>query len=263
MPDHLVTEDDRTDPAGNLALDEAVLRAVPATALLRTWQNAQSVIIGRGQRLEREVDVSAAARDGVEVLRRATGGGTVYNDLGNLNITLALPGRGHAPLRLLGRVLHGAVRRLGLRPEITARGLFVGGAKLSGFAAFRTGQGALAHATLLVHTPASAVTTYLLPAPPQPHPLDSHRSPVASLADHGRGVAVAEATVLILATAGEVLGQLHRRPPGVAELEWRERLLHTRYRDADWHLSGNRKSDPNEEGTWRRQHGETSTARWC
>ncbi len=64
------------DPAADLALEEALVRAVPPCPLLRIWQNGTCVVIGRGQRVSREVNVAACAASGVPVLRRASGGGT-------------------------------------------------------------------------------------------------------------------------------------------------------------------------------------------
>src|SRR5216684_3173946 len=80
------------DEAANLALEEALVRAVPRRPLLRIWQNGACVVIGRGQRVSREVNAAACAASGVPVLRRASGGGTVYHDPGNLNISLVVPG---------------------------------------------------------------------------------------------------------------------------------------------------------------------------
>jgi len=91
--DVLVEHRPGNDPVANLALEEALVRAAPERALLRIWQNSTCVVVGRGQRVEREVDLAACRRDGVPVLRRSSGGGTVYHDLGNLNVTLVAPGR--------------------------------------------------------------------------------------------------------------------------------------------------------------------------
>src|SRR5690348_18296079 len=74
-----------TDPAENLAFDEALLRVAPASPVLWLWRNPVCVVVGRGQRIAREVRVGECERDGVPVLRRASGGGTVFHDPGNLN----------------------------------------------------------------------------------------------------------------------------------------------------------------------------------
>lgn len=227
-----------TDPAENLAFDEALLRVAPVAPVLWLWRNPQCVVVGRGQRLAREVRIDDCARDGIPVLRRASGGGTVFHDPGNLNVTLVVPGPAERPLEALGKVMSAAVDQLGLVPRIGDRGLFVDDAKLCGFAVFRTKTGLLAHSTLLVDTSASLVGRYLTAAPPDPRPLDSHRSPVASLAEHGLRPGFQAVEAAVRAAASQILGTLVPRPPAAAELERQRVLLHTRYRYPSWHADG-------------------------
>src|SRR6516164_10696836 len=132
--DLVVSEKPSTDPAANLALEEALVRAIPQGTLLRIWQNEACVVLGRGQRLEREVNVAAAAAAGVPVLRRASGGGAVYHDLGNLNITMAVPGWVPGLAGDLAALVAGVLRQLGLAPTVTGRGVFAGPVKVSGLA---------------------------------------------------------------------------------------------------------------------------------
>lgn len=253
--------DDSLDPARNLALDEALARVAPASGVLRLWQNPSCVVVGRFQRVEREADLAACARDRVPVLRRASGGGTVYQDDGNLNVTLVLPEPARRdPLRALRALLVDAVARLGLPADdrvdgaegsavaSTGRGVFVRGAKLSGLAALRTAHASLAHATLLVHTPGRRVTAYLTPAPAVPHPLDSHRAPVASLAEHGLRVGLEEVRAAVLAAAQAALGPVRPRDPDPAERSRLDALLTARYTDPTWHLTGRENGE--RKGTW-------------
>jgi lipoate-protein ligase A len=261
-----------TDPAENLAFDEALIRVAPESPVVWLWRNPVCVVVGRGQRIAREVHAEACARDGVPVLRRASGGGTVFHDPGNLNVTLVLPlsgvrvaeppagaeprmslplsgvrvaeprmsqpGPADRPLEALGKVMSAAVDQLGLVPRIGDRGLFVGDAKLCGFAVFRTKTGLLAHSTLLVETSADLVGRYLTSAPVDPRPLDSHRSPVASLAEHGLRPGFPAVEAAVRAAASQILGTFVPRPPSAAELARQRTLLHTRYRYAAWHADG-------------------------
>ncbi|GAA4531266.1 lipoate--protein ligase family protein [Amycolatopsis samaneae] len=231
------------DPAENLAFDEALLRVAQAAPAVWLWRNPACVVVGRGQKLAREVRLEACARDGIPVLRRASGGGTVFHDPGNLNVTLVLPDAGQRPLEAIGAVMRTAVEGLGLPARIGERGLFVGEAKLCGFAVFRTKTGLLAHSTLLVDTDAARVGAYLTGPPPDPRPLDSHRSPVASLAEHGLrpGLATVEAAVRDAASA--VLGPLVPRPPAQSEVDKQRKLLRTRYRYERWHSDGAQRTD--------------------
>ena len=88
-------------PAENLALDEALLEEAETwqTAgageltgeVLRIWESASlAVVLGRGCRAEDEVDLTACRRDGVPVLRRPSGGGTVLIGPGSMMYTLVL-----------------------------------------------------------------------------------------------------------------------------------------------------------------------------
>ena len=84
-----------TSPDGwrNLAVDEYFLdHAGPDDMLLYFYVNRNAVIIGRGQNPWAECNLSAMERDGVQLVRRITGGGAVFHDEGNLN-SPSSPGR--------------------------------------------------------------------------------------------------------------------------------------------------------------------------
>jgi lipoate-protein ligase A len=226
------------DAAAGLALEEALVRACPPAPLLRIWQNPPCVVVGRAQRAEREADLAACAEAGIPVLRRASGGGAVYHDLGNLNITLAVPGWAPGLAAGLASLLAGMLTRLGVPAEARERGVFAGPVKVSGLASQLTRTASLAHATLLVTTPADRVLAFLRPAPPDPHPLDSHRSPVRPLSDLAGGFTVPAAREAVLAAAARRYGPLAPRPLRAAERQWQQRLLAERYRDGEWHRAG-------------------------
>jgi lipoate---protein ligase len=236
--DLLAEEAARTDASANLAMEEALVRARPQRPLLRVWQNRECVVVGRGQRVDREVNLAACARGGVAVLRRASGGGAVYHDLGNLNISMAVPGYAPGLAGELARLVAATIERLGLAPSIYERGVLVGPEKVSGFAEQVTRRGSLAHATLLVTTPAADVVSYLAPAPHDPHPLDSRRVQVRPLCERRPALDIAVTQTAVLAAAASRYGVLLPRPPRADEHRWFERLLIERYRDPAWHLTG-------------------------
>ena len=254
--DLLVHDDVAGDQAANLALEEALARARLPSPVLRIWQNACCVVIGRAQRISREVNQAACAATGVPVLRRASGGGTVYQDLGNLNISLAVPGRAPGLAADLAALVAAVIAGFGLAAAAGERGVFVdsvtvpgaagqagereraGSAKVSGLASHVTRDGSVAHATLLVTTTASQVQAFLAPAPADPHPADSRRSPVASLRELGCVTSVAAARGAVLAEAARTYGPLSPRPLHDGEFRWQQRLLATRYRNDSWHQTG-------------------------
>jgi lipoate-protein ligase A len=247
------------DPAASLALEEALVRAAPPAPLLRIWRTGAAVVIGRGQQAAREADLPACAAAGVPVLRRASGGGAVFSDLGGLNLTLVVPGWVPGLPGELASLVAGMLRRLGLSASVTNRGVLVGGAKVSGLASQLTRAGTLAHATLLVTTPADRVWSFLTPAPPDPRPLDSLRSPVCPLADLADGIGVPAACARLLAEAALRYGGLLPRPARDAELRWQERLLAQRYRTDSWHLAGGQPARALREAQWTTRHAASFT----
>jgi lipoate-protein ligase A len=150
----------------DLAHDEALFRAlehaghtglptVPCETL-RFWESSgPAVVVGRGGRIEDEVDAVACAADGVPIHRRATGGGTVLLGPGCLCFSLVLSYEGWPALRdaAAGHRLIGdrMVQALGL-PGLAVRGdsdLALGERKVSGSAQLRGRHGVLHQGTLL------------------------------------------------------------------------------------------------------------------
>ena len=83
-------ENNCTDPAWNLALDEYLLTRFPGE-VLTLWRNGPSVIIGKNQNALEEIDLDFVRVHQIPVVRRLTGGGAVFHDLGNINYTLVQP----------------------------------------------------------------------------------------------------------------------------------------------------------------------------
>ena len=89
-------ESGSNSPAFNLALEQALAEEIPAhgeagTGYFMLWQNAPAVIIGRHQNARAEVNLPELSSREISLVRRLTGGGAVYHDLGNLNFTFILP----------------------------------------------------------------------------------------------------------------------------------------------------------------------------
>ena len=81
-----------TDPTWNLAFEEYCLRElVQFERILLLWQNDNAIIIGRYQNAESEINLEAARSLDTKIVRRPSGGGAVYHDLGNLNYTFIYP----------------------------------------------------------------------------------------------------------------------------------------------------------------------------
>jgi len=76
-----------TEPYFNLALEEYALTQMTDDILL-LWRNDKAVVVGKNQIAAREVDKEYLDRNNVKLVRRLSGGGAVYHDLGNINYTM-------------------------------------------------------------------------------------------------------------------------------------------------------------------------------
>lgn len=77
-----------TDPAWNLAAEQYVFDCLPRDqTYFMLWQNDNAIIIGKHQNAAAEINQQFVRENGVRVVRRLSGGGAVYHDMGNLNFT--------------------------------------------------------------------------------------------------------------------------------------------------------------------------------
>jgi lipoate---protein ligase len=160
-------------PVDNLALDEALLDDLDEQGgdpVLRLWESdCVFVVLGRASRVAEDVDLLACERDGVSILRRTSGGGTVLQGPGCLSYAVVLPLDWHPDLanirttnRLildrLAAALHvwePATRFCGISD------LAIDGMKISGNAQRRTRNAVLFHGTILHGMRADLVARYL------------------------------------------------------------------------------------------------------
>lgn len=173
--------DTTTDPRWNLAVEEYLLtqRREP---FFRLWQNADSVIIGRHQNAYAEIDLDYVRAHDIPVVRRMTGGGAVFHDLGNVNYSFF-----DLKERRFTDVILEALRELGLEGRCEGRNdLTLEGRKFSGTAICRHGGRVLEHGTLLFNASYERLSAALRPRPEKfaGKAVQSVRSRVTNLAEH-------------------------------------------------------------------------------
>lgn len=154
------------DPYRNLACERYLLESVKDDQIiLYLWQNQNTVVIGRNQSALAECRVQKLKEDGGQLVRRLSGGGAVFHDLGNLNFTFLVPSALFSEEKQT-RVILEAVRLLGVHAQRTGRNdLLVEGAKFSGHAYYHTKGHSYHHGTLLVNTDSGKMAKYLNPSP--------------------------------------------------------------------------------------------------
>lgn len=144
---------DSTDPWYNLAFEEHIFRTVRETDVFLLWQNSPCVVAGSAQNLCREVRPALLRRLGVPMLRRVSGGGTVYHDLGNVNYSVITAQTGPTDYAKSLAPVVDALSRIGVPARM--RGvcdLAVGERKISGSAQRSADGRLLHHGTLLFET---------------------------------------------------------------------------------------------------------------
>jgi lipoate-protein ligase A len=178
-----------TDAHHNLALEEYVLRnKLGDEDALLFYVNEPAIIIGRNQNTIEEIDPDVVAARGIRVVRRVSGGGAVYHDLGNLNfsfMTRDVSGRFNRYDKFNGPVVD-VLRSLGVPAEIGGRNdILVDGRKISGNAQFATHDRMFSHGTLLLDSDLDHITAALRPRPGKVESkgMKSIRSRVANISE--------------------------------------------------------------------------------
>jgi len=151
------------NPNMNLALDHAIAKLHtgrdPDYLTVRFWRNPSCVVLGRGQNPEEEVDMRFCRENEIAVCRRVSGGGTVYQDPGNVNVSLFLPREDasdrigiHGASAELTDLLAESLRACGVSrvERVGPYSVFSEGKKVSGAASYFTRTALLHHATLLI-----------------------------------------------------------------------------------------------------------------
>ncbi|MCL2488097.1 MAG: lipoate--protein ligase [Oscillospiraceae bacterium] len=129
-----IIQNDCTDPAFNLAAEEYLLDHFPGNVFM-LWRNQRSVIVGKNQNTAGEVDARFVSANNIPVIRRLTGGGAVFHDLGNINYTcIEREDGGHfSDYAHFTADLIDFLATLGVKAELSGRNdLLVAGKKICG-----------------------------------------------------------------------------------------------------------------------------------
>lgn len=153
---------DSIDPYDNLALEAVLLEKVQENeCILYLWQNQRTVVIGRNQNAWKELKVALLNEEHGFVARRYSGGGAVFQDLGNLNFTFLVHESIYDVDKQLSVILK-ALLKLDIHAEKNGRNdLTVDNRKFSGNAYYKKNKQCYHHGTLLVNANMEDMSRYL------------------------------------------------------------------------------------------------------
>ena len=137
-----------------LAMEEYVARHTNEPDCFFMWQVAPSVIFGRNQVMQNEVNVDYCLQHGIELYRRKSGGGCVYADEGNVMLSFVTTEAnvGFAFNRFINMVLL-VLRKMGIEGAGTTHNdVMIGNRKVCGTACYHVGDRSIIHSTLLYDT---------------------------------------------------------------------------------------------------------------
>lgn len=228
-----------TDPAFNLALEQYVFDKLPRSRrYFLFWQNDNAIIIGKHQNTLAEINEEYVRQKGIRVVRRLSGGGAVYHDLGNLNYTWITDAGDSAQvdLRKFCQPVADALCSLGANAQVSGRNdILIGDQKVSGNAQYIREKRIMHHGTLIFDSDLSILGNALKvdPAKIQAKGIQSVRSRVTTIRPHLRqDISLPDFKALLLQ---------HLFPEGVEEyvltaedIAAVEALRHQRYDTWEW-----------------------------
>lgn len=165
------------DAVYNLEMEKSFLENGEKESCILFWQSDNTIVLGRHQRAESEICMKAAEAEKTRIVQRITGGGAVYQDLGNLNFSIITDSDGTDDYRKFLEPVAEYFRGLGVPVTFNGRNdLLARGRKFSGSAQLVRNGRVLHHGTLLLDSDLDKMDRLLLP-----HPEKLARSQVVSV----------------------------------------------------------------------------------
>lgn len=167
MESAVFVEPKSTDAAFHFSAEEYLSRRLPENGrIFMIWQAENCAMLGRNQIAHKEVDVAEAERLGVRIVRRSSGGGTIFTDMGTLLISAITVFRNgddaKQMLGILANPLVSAMNKFGVEAYIHGRNdVFVEGKKVSGMAQYIKDGVLVSHCSLLFDTDLDKLATVL------------------------------------------------------------------------------------------------------
>ncbi|HEU5139981.1 MAG TPA: lipoate--protein ligase [Bacillales bacterium] len=241
-----VNNDNILDPAVNLGIEEYILKHLdPNETYLFFYSMEPSIIIGKNQNTLEEINTEYVRENAVNVVRRLSGGGAVYNDEGDLSFSFITKDDGesfHNYEKFTEPVIR-ALRKLGVNAELSGRNdIEVDGKKVSGNAQFSTKGRMFSHGTLMFDVNLDNVEAALNPNPEKikSKGVKSVRSRVTNIREHlAADKDIREFKKTLLKFIFEVDDVADVPEYKLTDDDWHEihEIIASRYKNWDWNFS--------------------------
>jgi len=241
----LYIDNTSNDPYFNMALDEYVVKHLDSTNdYFYFYQNRPTVVIGRNQNTIEEVNLDYAKEHGIIVVRRMSGGGAVYHDMGNINFSFVVDYRKEDfnSIERFAKAIVMALAKFGVKAEFSGRNdITIDGKKFSGNAQFVTKNRILHHGTLLFDSDLSVLSKVLNVKPEKikSKGIKSVKSRVTNIKDYlqDKSVTVSQFKEMLLRYVFEVEGcelrEYHLTP---YDMEQIMRMRNEKYSTWEWNV---------------------------
>lgn len=240
------------NPQINLAIEEYILKNLDINeSYLLFYVNEPSIIIGRNQNTIEEINTEYVEANHIKVVRRMSGGGAVYHDLGNLNYSFITKDEGNSiqgNFKKFTKPVIDALRKLGANADLMGRNdIEIDGRKVSGTAQYATGGRMYTHGTLMLNSDLDHVSKALKPKKEkiESKGVKSVRARVGNISEFiDQQMTVEEFKQFILKSVFEAEGS-EIKEYVLTEEDWKniEELSKTKYQTWEWNYGKSPKSN--------------------
>lgn len=237
----LLLQRNSTDPYFNIATEEFLVKNT-TQPIFMIWHNKASVIIGKHQNPLKEVNLDFVNKLQIPVIRRISGGGTVYHDLGNINYSFIDFGKTESLVNFAkySRPILDVLKSMGIDAHLVGKSdLKIKGKKFSGNASHVFKNKVLHHGTLLFNSNLDILEESIKIKEHQisDKAVNSNRSIVTNISDHLDGL------VSIDDFKGRLINHIKKEFPNIIETDLTDDQIHEiqllakeKYRTWDWNF---------------------------
>ena len=150
-------ESPSVNPYFNLALEQYVFDCMDRNQVyFMLWQNENTIVVGKHQNTIAEINQEFVEENGISVVRRLSGGGAVYHDMGNLNFTFVVSENNQMSdfdFKVFCQPVVNALQKFGVDAEVNGRNnITVAGKKISGNSQYAKQGRIMHHGSILYHS---------------------------------------------------------------------------------------------------------------